>query len=237
MRENKEDSIVADENQSSKPWKEAPPISWELELGDTLKYYLYMSKTKIEMLHPQIPVDFLKGASADVKINLGIVSSTIKASHVDSAVELPNKLVEVCEYLISKGKVGTVDKPKSYIVGILPLRFGIVREYASDIAFFGNVIENQKVGLIGATSSLVGESESTEVNHAPYYYTLKFLNQIADVGDETNESPGYHTYHSAFDLALKTVPKNKQQLEFVAKVIHVEKGLVLATPLYVALTE
>ncbi|MFL6546991.1 MAG: DUF7019 family protein [Candidatus Udaeobacter sp.] len=47
-----------------------------------MKYYLYISGTKVDMLYPQLPPAFLRGAEADFKINLGIVSSGVKAQAV-----------------------------------------------------------------------------------------------------------------------------------------------------------
>jgi hypothetical protein len=163
------------------------------------------------MLFPQVPSDFLQGSDVDLKINLGVISSSIKAHHVDGKTELPQKLKSVCQFLLETNQVNTIDSPKSYIFGTFPLSFGVVKENASSISFFGGEINGKKVGLIGAVSSLIGEYTLTESNHAPYYYTLKFLNQVAKNGEMTDASPGYHTYDAAFDLALKTVPNKRKK--------------------------
>lgn len=213
----------------------SPKSELALEYGNNLKYFLYLSKTKVRMLFPQIPPNFLDGASADIKVNLGLFSSTLKSGTQSSVGGLPGQLSSVCQYLIYSDQVGTETSDKPYIGGVLPLRYGAVTEYASDIAFFGGEVDGMKVGLIGATASLVGKVKVSSAENAPFYYTLKFLNEISEAGEETDERPAYHDFASAFDTAMKSVPGKKHSLEFVAKVLHREDNLVIATPLYVAL--
>jgi len=53
-----------------------------------LKYYVYISATKVGMLYPQIPADFLRGAEAELKINLGVISTSVKSRGPEEAKEL-----------------------------------------------------------------------------------------------------------------------------------------------------
>src|SRR5258706_10233934 len=106
-----------------------------------MKYYIYISKTKIEMLYPQIPPSVLKGKEAEVKIDLGIVSTSFKGGKTEADGELVTKLAAVTQYIQSHEEVGSVEEPSQYIAGVLPLRYGLVKEYASDIAFFGGEYE------------------------------------------------------------------------------------------------
>ena len=180
--------------------------------GVGLKYYLYISTTKVEMLFPQIPRNFLRGASADIKLNLGVVSATLKAAHQATDDTVLEKLASVSYYIRSRESLGTVDQPEAYLSGTMPMRYGVVSEYASQIAFFAGTASSRQVGLIGAVSSLVGVVKSAEAGHSPYYYTLRFLNNIADAGTlSISDSPPYDTYQAdcnlqfAFDLALTCI--------------------------------
>ena len=127
--------------------KYKPKLNQGLGFESSLKYYLYISQTKIDILHPQIPPNFLKKASADLKINLGIISSTIKASNIDTLLELPQKLAIVCQYLISTGEVGNTESPKSYIGGTLPLRYGAIKlgSMDADLAFLATLFITRKL--------------------------------------------------------------------------------------------
>lgn len=189
---------------------------FKLEYGNSSKFSLYISETKVKTLFSQIP-------------------STLKTGAQTGAQGLLGELACVCQFLIETEQVGSETSDCTYIGGTLPLRYGAVSEYASAISFFGEIIEGTKVGLVGTISNLVRKVKLTEANHAPFYYTLEFLNHIIEVGEETNQQPDYESYEFAFDTALNSVPKKQQKFEFVAKVLYREQNLVIATPLYVAL--
>ena len=53
-----------------------------------LKYYIYISETKVNMLYPQIPAAFLSAAEAEVKVSLGVVSTSLKSRGPEQAKEL-----------------------------------------------------------------------------------------------------------------------------------------------------
>lgn len=175
-------------------------------------YFVYVSRTKVEMLYPQI--------------------STSNQHEVTTE----RKLGAVCEYLRRNENVGTIDSPGKYIEGTVPLKYGIVSEYASEIAFFGGIVGGTKLGLIGSSASLVGAVERADSNHAPYYYTLKFLNR-AVVAEGIEGAPPYYSFSEAVDIALKSLPPQTHSMEFFAKVLYTETNLVVGTPLYVAIDE
>lgn len=204
-------------------------------IAHDLKYHIYISQTKVEMLYLQIPPAFFESVEAEPSLNLGISSAGVNGG--SSASSLPAKLAAVCHFIKRHQEVGTYEEPKMYISGTLPLKFGVVSEYASDIAFFGNTVGTQTVSLIGASESFVGQAKRTESSHAMFYYTLKFLNQISQADSPGEKRSTFFSFREATDIALRCVPPDARQLEFMAKVLHTEPGLVVATPLYVALAE
>ena len=129
------------------------------------------------------------------------------------------------------------------------MRWGVVEEYASDIAFFGGKINDTMVALLGAKDSIVGQPIVSESKHDPFYYTMKFFNQVlvkegfatshdysgsSSIGDE----PPYYSYEEAVDIAYQALASSwqkDQDLEFLALVMYQERALVVGTPLYVAL--
>ena len=87
-----------------------------------LRYYVYLSATKVDMMYPQIPPVFLKGAEAELKVNLGVISTRLKAHGPEEAKELPLRMSAVESYLRNQKQVGTVDDPKMWIGGIASMR-------------------------------------------------------------------------------------------------------------------
>ncbi|WBL42368.1 SAVMC3_10250 family protein [Algoriphagus halophytocola] len=202
-----------------------------------LKYYVYISDTKVNMLYSQIPAKFLEKVQGDVRLNFGFLSGTLKKEKKSEENDVIKKLGSVNNYILQHESVGTVENPLNYISGRLRLKYGIVSEYASDIAFFGGEINGKLIGLIGATRSLLGEPKNSESNHAPYYYTLEFLNGLIKMNEKSGESPPFYNYDEAIKIAIETINDSPHSLEFLAKVLHHDENFVLATPIYVSISE
>lgn len=202
--------------------------------GAALQYFVYLSETKIEMLYPQIPRRLARSLEAEVTANAGIVQATVRGGKTAILDDLYAHATVVTNYLEKHDKVGTVAQPGNYIKDTATLKYGIVAEYASDIAFFGGSVGSVSIGLIGSTYSMVGEVQRKETGHSPFYYTLKFLNRATDDYGSALAQPEYYSYREAFDIA-SAATSLEAEATFFAKTLYREPGLVIATPLYVTL--
>lgn len=214
-----------------------------------IKYYVYISATKVDMLYSQIPPAFLKGAEAELKINLGVISTSLKGRGPEEAKELPARVAAIASYLRDQRKVGPVDSSSEWVEGSTSMRWGCVHEYASDIAFFGGKIGFTTTALLGSSESIIGAPKTSEANHAPFYYTMKFFNQMllnrrfkaADdwevaADDADDRDPPYYSYAESVAIAMKALKGTESSLEFLALVLHRQEKLIVGTPLYVALS-
>jgi Family of unknown function (DUF7019) len=202
-----------------------------------LKYFVYVSQTKVDMLFQQIPAKFLDGKKAEVGVDFGIVSAKIDGvMSGEEAKSLYRRALAVCDYLENQDQIGTLDSPKKYIAGDLLLKYGVVWEYAAEIAFFGTVHKGKKFGLIGSSGSLVGQHEKVATDHAAYYYTLKFLRQAVEFGTDKGQMDAVSSSEAseAIQMALTVLKSEPQQLSFVAKVLKIYDDSLLATPIFVA---
>jgi hypothetical protein len=196
------------------------------------RYYLYVSETKVGMLYPQIPRRLATSLEGAVKANIGVVQATVRGGSGADDPSVYTHAEVVARYLEKHDKVGTVAQPERYIKDAATLKYGIIFEYASDIAFFGGIMGSARLGLIGSAGSMVGGVQRSESHHAPFYYTLKFLNRLADQETDPGK-PDYYTYEQAFDIAMNASPL-EARVEFLARLLHQEPGLIIATPIYVA---
>ena len=214
-----------------------------------MKYYLYLSKSKVEMLASQIPDSAFRGISAEFKANLGVLSTTVKTADASLPDDVYAKSEAVAKYLSKRGDVGTLTEPKAYIAGTLPMRWGTLWDYASDLLFFSGESNGRLLALIGASASAIGEPPRIESRHSIEYYTLKFLNTIlgpkvvldATASDKLpSQYPrDYSHYMQAVGSATSQLPPEGQAVEFLARVLFIDQdatpALVVATPLFVAL--
>jgi len=199
------------------------------------RYFVYLSEPKIDMLYPQIPSRLLGSLEAEIKASVGLAQATIKAGLPDRG-DLYTRASVVSRYLEKHDQVGSIDQPAQYVRGHANFSYGIPFQYLADLAFFGAITGTGKVGLIGSPESMIGAVQRNETEHSVFYYTLAFLRQLADQEAAGDSELPYFGYSEAFDIAMKAC-KLKVNAEFLAKVIHHEPGLLLATPLYVAATD
>jgi hypothetical protein len=198
-----------------------------------MRYFLYVSPTKVEMLHSQIGASYFSKIKAGLKIKLGFAEASVEGETNVRAIY--NKAEDVRNYLLSKSLAGTIAQPKFYIDDVAELSFGRIEEYRSSIAFFGGIIAGKKFALIGAASSLVGAVASVGSNHAPYYYTMKFINEALEREDKLETSlPGRYTLEQAVDIALQAAINAPQRLVFTASVLYDSPDILVATPIFVA---
>lgn len=204
-----------------------------------LNFYIYLSQAKVDMLFPQVPESFLKGAEVDLKINLGIASASVKGKGPETAMELSRRAAIVSEYIRSHHPIGNISSPREWIAGTESLTWGVVTQYASNIVFFGRKAGDKSLALLGSRESLMGETITEEANHSPYYYTLEFFNRLVKTFENQDPviSPPKLSYQEEIDIALKALSNQTTRVDYLAKVLHKDKSCVVATPLYVSLAE
>ncbi|OEU90155.1 hypothetical protein DB35_02230 [Streptomyces abyssalis] len=205
-----------------------------------LKYYLYISQSKLDNLLPQIPQSFIKAFETEFKVSAGVLGATVRGKPGGDPSEVSARVGVLDAYLRKSEPPGSVAQPGRYIAGAESFRYGIVHEYASQLAFFGGPVDGVRCALIGSPDSLVGAAPKAGANHAPYYYTLKFLNALASAPEwqQATGEPDYYSYPEAVDIALQALSSTPPtRLEFLAKTLHVEPGVVVATPIYVAMAD
>jgi hypothetical protein len=202
-----------------------------------LQYFVYISQTKLEILIPQIPARLLRSLEAEIKINVAAFAAGVKKTASAPPPELAAKAVVLSDYLEKQsGWVGTLADPGRYVKGVASLQYGVMQDYAAELAFFGGVVDGVKLALIGSPASLIGAAADTAANHSLDYYVLKFLRQQAENAREGGDGASYET---AVDGALSAgvLPPTRLRLEFLAKPLFHNLRVLVATPIYVALAD
>jgi hypothetical protein len=128
----------------------------------SMKYYVYISDAKVDMLYSQIPKNMLDKIAVELGINLGIFSLTAKGkgNQEESRYE---KLSVVVNYIENNMDVGTIDQPKTYFKGSLPMRWGPLwpggHEEAKNLIYFGAETAETIVGLGGSEHHVIGNQK------------------------------------------------------------------------------
>ena len=76
-----------------------------------MKYFVYMSDAKVDMLLPQIPQEVKSKLAAEIGVNVGVLSAKLKSER-DTGVKPDriSRLSTVTGFLRSTQNIGTVDE-------------------------------------------------------------------------------------------------------------------------------
>lgn len=141
-----------------------------------MKHYIYVSDAKLDMLSSQIPIPVLKRLGIEMKIDLKILSATIKTPVSDE--NRYQKLMVVERYLEQQDMIGTLEEPGGYFRGRMPMKYGIYHEASEsgisyrgvrEVLFFGGKQEQTILGLAGSAVHLISGGSGLGTVNVPAY--------------------------------------------------------------------
>jgi hypothetical protein len=227
-----------------------------------VKYYLYISDTKVDMLFAQISRNILKKISADLNINLGVVSVSLKEKQSEQTRF--DKVNVVSNYINNHLEVGSIDSPQSYFKGTMPMKWGPIFDTGPyhDLVYFAGKTERTSLGLAGSMWHVIGSPKGSGSWGLPSggHFILKALREFSsDIGISTdNTDPIPDSYYTDpehkgdlydIDIARQLVRGPEERLEFLARRLvegtldykttdfPLAPHVLLGSPIYVAYTD
>lgn len=221
-----------------------------------MRYYLYISDVKVEMLLAQIDPDFDRKATteASASVKLFSIRRNVEARVPDRTA----RLERVLRYLEETGQVGSVDEPRAFFKGVLPMQWGPLRsESGGSLVYFGGRTERTVLGLGGAGHHVLGGSPSQVQEFAPSSTPGVVAGLAAAFAAEGTANPdGPQSTQGAEQPALawvytagRLLRGPRQSVDFVARRLLSGPSpypeldgrpgvqVLLGSPLYVALTD
>src|SRR2546429_313249 len=181
-----------------------------------MKYYIYVSDPKVDMLLPQISNEEKRKIASEFKIDLKILSASRRVETEATDNRIAN-LDAVTAFIREYGNVGNVSNPEDYILDTLPLKIS----FFEGAVYFGNRLQRTIIGLCGSAKHLLGNeaTESLKDNYGSRSHGWAFLSMLREkfwASNTINE-----TYEiSNLDLiywANRELREPTQYVEFLAK--------------------
>jgi hypothetical protein len=205
-----------------------------------MKYFVYVSDAKVDMLFAQIPRKISERISAELKISLKVISVTLRPGTAPDTRYA--KLAVLDAYLREHEPVGSVADPKLFVAETLPFRSAVVGSTAVWCGRFENTI----VGLTGAKQHLtIGSSPPTgDLGSISFEAMRSVAADLATLANDTQTTFSEHVSSLAFVATALRGPV--QTLEFLAVNQSVEpvvetaalagvERMLFGSPLYVAM--
>jgi len=219
-----------------------------------LKYQLYVSNSKLEMLYKQVASSGKEKKSIDWGFDLKVVKLTRKNETEDEA-DADDKLKIVVEELEDAELIGTVDNPKEYVKGTLPMRWGLFKDWGRPkeeppLVYFGGRTATTVFGFGGSSKHVIGNAGASATGSrsvTPYLvaHLLDGLSMPVEGWRVDHKHKGDHDYdtYEAISLVTYNLKGPEQNLEFCAKTLllgqfgnsQTGQKVLLGSPLYVAL--
>jgi hypothetical protein len=202
-----------------------------------VKYYVYISDAKVDMLFPQVPHDIQNKVALEFKIDLKLFSASRK-SETESENNRIARLEAVVDFIRQYGNVGTVDEPNDYIEDTLAMAWSDRVPCAEGMAYFAGETDKTLVGLGGSVHHIIGNSASEMyATSSSIPAVIEFLFRKKDQNESDESVP-----HMAKSMrnAMSGIFGPTQELEFLAKRLAYwpstpeQPNLLLASSLYVA---
>jgi hypothetical protein len=216
---------------------------------DSLRYYLYISDSKLDMLFEQIDQRALKKLSAELKIDLKVASLTLREADSPAPTRIA-KLRIVERFIRAHHNVGTIHEPGGeYFSGQLNMRWAHI---AGGLVCFKGTDPESSTGIIlaGSIYHVLDEvpRSNLQVPRSQLYGIMDILLEVARYGEPRYAAaPTIQrawwalSRHGREADTFGDLPT--QQLDFLAVPLAEtpplknmkENRIVLATPLYVAM--
>ncbi len=118
-----------------------------------MRYYLYVSTAKVDMLYGQIPPKLLRRLAVEAKVDLKVVSVAVQSPRADTSAYDRLDLVEA--YLEREFDVGWMTEPTAWFRGDLGLRIAGYGDANGPTLMMGEDGDTL-VALIGSAHHLIG---------------------------------------------------------------------------------
>jgi hypothetical protein len=185
-----------------------------------LDYYLYVSRSKVEMLYAQIPTSQRQSLATKLAIELppdGNMAPTQEALFAKTKL--------VVALLEEQGIVGSVDNPKAYFKGQLALRWGPYLD-SEELVYFGGETKDTILGLGGSLGHVIGQvGRSGAHSHSATPRLIEVLSKELghdyDLPDWVRvrfpDDDSTSTALAAVELATSQMRGPQERIEFVAR--------------------
>jgi hypothetical protein len=133
-------------------------------MDHAMKYFIYISDTKVDMLYSQIPQKLLDKIAVELSIDLKYMGTGVGAAIKPNRPEETrySKLRLITEYIEKHLPIGLIDTPNSYFKGSLSMHWGMYpREGPPSLVYFGGTTDRTILGLTGSPQHVLGNQSAS----------------------------------------------------------------------------
>ncbi|MCA1655693.1 MAG: hypothetical protein LC635_04465 [Pseudonocardiaceae bacterium] len=213
-----------------------------------MKYYVYISDTKVDMLFAQVPRSFVAKVAAELTVDLKVITISLKERPSDEGRY--SKVKVVSDYLranLDLPTIGDGNAPTQYFAGELDMRWGISPTRSGkrheQVAYFTGRAPGYLVSLVGSPHHVLGQPPRSTVGATTASFGMVDIipDEMSQLTSEDGElrvgKAGRLVTSNAAGAAMSSVQMlehyaygSSQPLEFLAKTLAYEDGHDIYVP-------
>lgn len=216
-----------------------------------MKYFIYISDSKVDMLLSQIPHKEKRKIATRLGINLKLI--TVERTYETETKENRiTRLEAVVSFIREYGNLGSVNEPDEYVQDTMLMSWAQHPVFSDAVCFYGEVGQTI-VGLGGSLKHVMGFTDQTPTLRAMSWdsnFQSKLWRELNLNKAEEKAFYGDQEGRNAFDAVYITIDIDKedylpkQKLEFLAKrlvyrrkCLDSKHNILMASPLFVAMAD
>lgn len=136
-----------------------------------MRYYIYISDSKLEMLYEQIPQRKRETIATELNINLGIVQANFSSERVENA---RHQKILMLEKFLGK-RIGTLNDTRPYVADIVTAAWGGFSVDYPGAVYFGGTSNGLHFGLMGSMSNCIGGPNAEPTGYSLSSYVIEMF--------------------------------------------------------------
>jgi hypothetical protein len=214
-----------------------------------MKYYIYVSDKKVDMLAAQVPEKKLKSLAHQLELKVTLpwlpLSATYKPGNPMPSDAQRIERLRVIEQALDYNEVGNVVESHPWIKSSLNMSWGFIDTERRAVWFLGEVSGVTFV-MGGSSKHLLGGVDVGQQSHhayslLPVLSAALIEREQAEIDNELSKSIQTSDVVNAARLLSNTAGGPRQRLSFLARRLMTESDdsgkVILASPLYVSCDE
>ena len=225
------------------------------EARGTMRYFLYISDAKVDMLLPQVPETHQQKVAAKLGFDIKLLSGSIATERTTLDTRVA-RLGAVEAYIRDTEAIGTPAETARWIAADIEVQLAHIREGA---IMFVAATQDWLLALGGSAHHLIGSMQQDDV-HVGYSFLPTLIDLLKRMDTKAHQyvltlpddavrgywtaglGQGIGAWGAIIEAACRQVVSPPQRVTFLAKRLLSEqvpygRRVVLATPLYVALQD
>jgi hypothetical protein len=214
-----------------------------------MKYYIYISKAKIDMLLPQVPEAFKAKFAAEIGIHLGLLNAKVSSELPRDLDDNIRRLEVVSNHIESSQEPGDLGNPKEWIKDVMSVKHLSVKENRELFLLVGKKYDQYHL-LGGSSHHVVGNVRPADAtigySYFPYlagaltnvfsewYSKINEARVNLDVtGDNLMRSIRQSEWSDVVYALYEKSDATTFDVEFLARFLSHGVGCTVSSPLYV----